>query len=96
MNTMIDVLHEKLIPLAEGLAILPIGKATLSRMTKSGRLETVKVGGRRFSSREAIVRAVEPGPTLDVDSTRTSTPSQIRREAEAVLERLRLRIGGFD
>ena len=92
---MIDVLHEKLISLAMVRDTVPICKGTLARLVCSGKLETVKFGGRRFSSREAIARAVVHGPEQLKASVLCATPTRARQQAEAALERLRLRLGGF-
>ena len=63
---MIDVLDEDLISLRDAAAIVPAGKvhiATIHRWIKPGlqgiNLESMMVGGRRFTSKEALVRFFE-------------------------------------
>jgi hypothetical protein len=59
---MIDVSNEQLIPVLDVREILPVSIATLRRLTASGKLETVKVGAKVFTSREAIARMMQHGP----------------------------------
>ncbi len=57
---MIDIEHERLIPIGEAHKHIP-GRPHLSAVYRwmnrtNNALETVKVGGKRFTSHEAIVR----------------------------------------
>jgi hypothetical protein len=86
------MLEETLIPIAEAARLVP-GRphlATLHRWIARGcrgiRLESILVGGRRFTSREAIARFIQ-GTSAQRDSTSAlSTPSAA--SADAALDEL--------
>lgn len=91
----IDVQSEKLLTLAECREAFPGGKrlslATLHRWRLNGvrgtRLETVLVGGMRYTSREAIARFIER-QNADESPAPTITPAQRHRQAEAAQKEL--------
>ena len=57
---MIDIRTEQMFPLKDAIRYVPgrPDKSTLYRWVFGGKLESVKVGGRLFTSREAIDRFV--------------------------------------
>jgi hypothetical protein len=61
--------------------------ATLHRWRLTGvrgvRLETVLIGGLRYTSREAIVRFIAAQNAADAPATPAITPAQRRRQSEA-------------
>lgn len=94
---MIDLLSETIIPISEVSKLLPssrpgkkLNAATVFRWAQSGRLETVKVGGARYTSREALARFAQPTAR---PPAATPAKTQARREQDiaAAEERLRAR-----
>jgi hypothetical protein len=101
---MIDVLSEELIPLTKIPDLIPsttpgrrLAFATIWRWTTYGvrgrRLETVRIGGSSYTSREAIARFAEhPGEcdTLQAPARALRSPAQRKRDqarAAAILDR---------
>lgn len=86
----IDVDSETLIPFCEARSAFPGGKrlslATLHRWRLHGvrgtKLETVLIGGSRYTSAEAISRFVR-AQNVDQSPAPAITPTQRRRQAEA-------------
>jgi hypothetical protein len=85
---MIDIESESLVRCPNEAAMLFPGRpnaSTIWRWYKCGvrgvRLETLVVGGRRFTSREAIQRFIER-TTAAVDGPRICTPAIRRRAIE--------------
>lgn len=100
---MIDIENETLISLAEAAALLPCGRKgrhpdvkTLYAWTKNGCrgvvLESVQIGGRRGTSREAVRRFVE---ALTTKSGLPRRPSSHRAETtrQATLQDELARLG---
>lgn len=54
--------NEHIIPVLDVRKILPLSVMTIRRLTASGKLETVRVGGRVFTSHEAVQRMLEQSP----------------------------------
>ncbi|MEW4527905.1 DUF1580 domain-containing protein [Maioricimonas sp. JC845] len=89
-----DLLHEDLIPITNAAAHFPVRphRATLHRWRMHGvdgyKLETIKIGGRVFTSREAIERfkrardavTAQDCPTPD---TGPATASELARSARS-------------
>ena len=86
----IDVDSETLFQFPEARAEFPgdrrVSLATLHRWRQKGvrgvKLETVLIGGLRYTSREAIARFITAQNEADV-SVATVTPAQRRRQSEA-------------
>ena len=62
--------------------------ATLHRWRLSGKLETVKVGGVRYTSKEAIERFVERENAPEQTPAATITPAQRRKQSIAAKQEL--------
>jgi hypothetical protein len=94
---MIDLTSEQLLTLAEATAVLPDrpAVATLWRWRTKGahgrRLESVVLGGKVYTSREALQRFADQRGGVDVPTIRTprKREREIRR-AEQVLEQARI------
>jgi hypothetical protein len=97
----INVETEKVITLGEGCREFPpngISAATISRFIQKGvkikalgifvKLETVKIGGRRFTSKEAVSRFIAAQNAADVPAAPVITGSQRRRQSESAREAL--------
>jgi len=61
-SPVIDLMTETLIPILDVKKIVPVSTPTLRRWTASGKLATVKAGGKVLTSREAVHRMLQPGP----------------------------------
>lgn len=92
----IDYTTESIITLGEACRAFPpngVSDATISRLIQKGlkikafgifvKLETVKIGGRRFTSKEAIVRFIAAQNASDVPAAPAITATQRRRQSEA-------------
>ena len=92
----INVETEKVITLGEGCREFPpngISEATISRFIQKGvkikalgifvKLETVKIGGRRFTSKEAIARFIAAQNADEGTAAPAITPAQRTRQAQA-------------
>ncbi len=97
----IDVETETIITLGEGCREIPpngISDATIARWIQKGvkvkalnayvRLETIVIGGRRLTSKEAIARFIAAQNAADVPATPAITPTQRRRQSEAARQAL--------
>lgn len=85
----IDIQTEKLISLGEACREVPpngVSTATMARWIQRGvrgvQLETVFIGGRRLTSREAIQRFIDAQNT-PVSTTAAITAKQRRKQSEA-------------
>ena len=98
----IDVDNETLFQFPEARSEFPgdrrVSLATLHRWRQKGvrgvKLETVLIGGLRYTSREAIARFIAAQNAADAPVTPTVTPAQRRRQSEAAraaLERMGVR-----
>lgn len=97
----IDVDNETLFQFPEARSEFPMGRvslATLHRWRQKGvrgvKLETVLIGGLRYTSREAIARFIAAQNEADAPAVPTITPAQRRRQSEAAraeLERMGVR-----
>ena len=98
----IDIQAETVIGLGEGCREFPpkgIAAATISRYIQNGvkvkatgnvvKLETCRIGGRRFTSREAIARFIAAQNADDAPAAPVFTASQRRRQSEAACQELR-------
>ena len=91
----IDVQSETLLTLCESRTAFPGGKrlakATLHRWRLHGvrgvRLETILIGGLRYTSREAINRFIS-AQNADESPTPTVSPAQRTRQAKAAQQEL--------
>ena len=92
----IDFESETIITIGEACRAFPpngISDATMARFIQKGvkikalgifvKLETVKIGGRRFTSKEAIVRFIAAQNASDVPAAPAITATQRRRQSEA-------------
>jgi hypothetical protein len=93
----IDLATEQLISVADARARLPgtkpgakIGMATLTRWIRSGLLESVKLGGRRFTSIEALQRFA-----VAEKQTAAAPAPPPTRKSEAVVRRVNSRLDRF-
>lgn len=94
---MIDIESETIITLGDACGYFPpegVSTATIARWIQRGvrgvTLETIAIGGRRCTSREAIERFVADQNAADSPAP-AITPSQRRRQSEAAhteLERI--------
>ncbi|HUO08417.1 MAG TPA: hypothetical protein VM008_08975 [Phycisphaerae bacterium] len=97
---MIDIAAERLIPIGQIHQFLPsarkgkkIGRATIYRWIATGQLETLKCGGTRFTSLEALQRFATP-------SAAHSVPSKARHTATSpgcsdhFVDQVMMRLGG--
>jgi predicted Rossmann fold nucleotide-binding protein DprA/Smf involved in DNA uptake len=91
---MIDISQETLIPVLETKKLVPISTPTIRRLTASGRLETVRVGAKVFTSKEAVARMLQHGPQPSHQSTR-QVSHRANSEALAASEWLRKRFSRF-
>ena len=94
---MIDLSQETLLPILDVKQLFPVSKPTLRRWTASGKLETIRMGSRVFTSREALQRMAQQGPQQD-HQPRVSPTRQQRnrvRQIEAAKARLRVALGDF-
>lgn len=82
-----------------------VSAATIARLIQKGlkikslgiviKLETVKIGGRRFTSKEAIARFIAAQNADNDPAAPVITPSQRRQQADAAQVELRkLGVGG--
>ena len=86
----IDYENETIITLGEGCRAFPpngISDATMARWIQKGikgvRLETLLIGGRRVTSREAIARFIAAQNPDDSHAIPAITPAQRHRQSEA-------------
>lgn len=92
---MIDVNNESLLSLAEARSAFPGGKrisaATIQRWRLNGVrgviLETVRIGGLRYTSREAVARFIAK-QNADESPVATITQTQRRKQSEAAQHEL--------
>jgi hypothetical protein len=102
----IDIQTETVIGIGAGCREFPphgVADATMARFIQKGvkikatgefvKLETIKIGGRRYTSKEAIARFIEAQNADDVPATHAITPAQRRRQSEAA--RLALQEAGI-
>ena len=103
----IDYETENIITLGEACRAFPpngVSDATMARWIQRGvkvkslgtfvKLETLVIGGRRTTSREAITRFIAAQNAADTHATPAITPAQRRRQSEAArteLERMGVR-----
>lgn len=88
---MIDVESETLVQFPDARSAFPgdrrVSLATLHRWRLNGvrgvKLETVLIGGLRYTSKEAIIRFVAAQNADDKPAAATITPKQRQRQAEA-------------
>ncbi len=85
----IDVSSESLITLGEACRVVPphgVSTATMARWIQRGvggvRLATIVIGGRRFTSREAISQFIA-AQNADESPAPTVSPAQRQRQAKA-------------
>ena len=96
----IDVQSEKLLTLAECREAFPGGKrlalATIQRWRLRGVrgviLETIRIGGMRYTSREAIARFIA---RQNADETPTPSISPAQRQRQALAAQTELRRAGI-
>ena len=87
---MIDIQTEQLVPISKAASCLPgkVHRSTLERWRLHGRrgvkLETILIGGQRFTSREAIGRFVA-GVTAAADGA--PAPKETSAERERAIQR---------
>ena len=84
----IDIESERLVPLREVPSILP-GRVHISSVYRwigrqNQRLESIRIGGRRYTSREALSRFVRvcSGEPPNVETTADAARRHARAEAE--------------
>ena len=87
---MIDIESETIITLGDACGYFPpegVSTATIARWIQRGvrgvTLETIAIGGRRCTSREAIERFIAAQNADDTHATPSITPAQRRRQSEA-------------
>lgn len=98
----IDYTTETIITLGEACREFPpngVSDATIARLIQKGlkikslgifiKLETVKIGGRRFTSKEAIARFIAAQNADNDPAAPVITPSQRRQQADAAQVELR-------
>jgi len=92
---MLDIFAESLLPLSQAPSLLPgrVHRSTLERWRMRGRrgvkLETVLVGGIRYTSKEALSRFVN-GVTAAADGAETvggPGPAETNAERERAIQR---------
>jgi len=98
-NCMIDVEHEKLMSLPDVAAMLPgrrrrkLALSTVWRWIKRGRkgvrLESIVIGARRYTSREAVLRWLAQLNEVE-SSPQRSTSRMLDTRVEGQLDALRL------
>jgi len=77
---MISIPDEQLLTVEQARSLLPgVGEATVWRWIASGKLESVKLGGRRFTSQEALQRMAQNGPQRPQAAPLPPTTRQRRR-----------------
>lgn len=83
---MIDIAQETVIPIAEAAQHVP-GRPSVPTLwrwvlkgTRGGKLDSILVGGRRFTSLEAIQRFCEQGTAPNPEAHRVRTSAQRERE----------------
>ena len=92
----IDIQTETVIGIGAGCREFPpdgVADATMARFIQKGvkikatgefvKLETIKIGGRRYTSKEAIARFIAAQNADDVPAAPTITPAQRQRQAKA-------------
>lgn len=92
-----DLTKEALLTLNEARSAFPGGKrlglATIQRWRMRGvrgvKLETLLVGGMRYTSREAIARFIAAQNAADAPAVPVITPTQRRRQSEAAASELK-------
>jgi hypothetical protein len=97
----IDFESETIITIGAGCREFPpngVSDATMARFIQRGvkvkalgifvKLETAKIGGRRFTSKEAIARFIAAQNADDVPAALAITPAQRRRQAQAAQKAL--------
>ena len=101
---MIDLREETLVPLREVPRLLPprasgrrIHISAVYRWAQRGvrgiRLETARVGGTTYTSREALQRFADAGRCADSAPVPPVTPSHRRRQIEAASRRVQAILG---
>lgn len=78
---MIDLSQETLLPILDVKQFFPVSKPTLRRWTASGKLETIRMGSRVFTSREALQRMARHGPQQPHQPPLSLTRRQKQRQA---------------
>lgn len=105
----IDYTTETIITLGEACREFPpngVSDATIARLIQKGlkikslgifiKLETVKIGGRRFTSKEAIARFIAAQNAEDAPAAPVITATQRRKQSEAArteLEKMGIGVG---
>lgn len=91
---MIDIASENIIKLSDACGYFPpegVSTATIARWIQRGvrgvTLETIVIGGRRLTSREAIERFISAQNAADAPAP-VITPAQRRRQSEAARQAL--------
>lgn len=92
----IDIQTETVIGIGEACRSFPpngISDATMARFIQKGvkikalgvfvKLETIKIGGRRYTSKEAIAQFIAAQNADDVSAAPAITPAQRTRQAQA-------------
>lgn len=92
----IDFESETIITIGEACRAFPpngISDATMARFIQKGvkikalgvfvKLETIKIGGRRYTSKEAIAQFIAAQNADDAPATHAITPAQRTRQAQA-------------
>jgi hypothetical protein len=94
---MIDLASEQLISLADARQRLPgtkpgtkISAATFARWVRAGKLESIRLGGRRFTSVEALQRFAQQG------AKQYPSPAQAPATANAAFLRIKKRLSRFE
>lgn len=98
----IDIQTETVIGIGAGCREFPpngIAEATMARYIQKGiggvKLETIKIGGRRYTSKEAIARFIAAQNADDAPAAPVITASQRRKQSEAARTELqKMGIGG--
>jgi len=88
----IDLMTETLIPVLDVKKIVPVSTPTLRRWTASGKLATVKAGGKVLTSREAVHRMLKRSPTPE--TTLAESPER-QKQITASHARLTARFARF-
>ena len=91
----IDYESETIIKLGEACRLVPpdgISDATMARWIQKGvkgvKLETLLIGGRRVTSKEALCRFIDAQNSDDTPAHAAITPAQRRRQSEAARQAL--------
>jgi hypothetical protein len=91
----IDIQTETVIGIGAGCREFPpngVAGATMARYIQKGiggiKLETIKIGGRRYTSKEAIARFIAAQNADEGTAAPAITPAQRRRQSEAARQAL--------